>query len=255
MVHQYGVPGLDHLDDIGLGLRQGGSHHRIGGSPGHDGPARGALLVDEVEHTPVRETVDDELRRSAERRPALDRRIESHARPRQKIEPLLAVRGLGSRRARLGAQPVSFRAHLVLGGHVLEIALDIERLAVGAPHRRRVVSNPHDAPVPAHHPVLGVERHRRLVGTADLLSNTFVLVLVDEAEEETRLGEPVLDAEAEHRPDLLAHVGERVTVAEGVDIRSAGKLLDERLVPRVRLFTLDAHGHKPGDVTRDDDRR
>ena len=30
--------------------------------PGDDGPARGALLVDEIEHAPVRKAVDDELR-------------------------------------------------------------------------------------------------------------------------------------------------------------------------------------------------
>src|ERR687888_99926 len=85
----------------------------------------------------------------------------------EEVESHLPLRRIEGGDACLGTQALSFGAGFVLWGDVLEVALDVERLSVAAPHRARLVSHPDDRPVSPVHAVFGAELRCRVGGGAD----------------------------------------------------------------------------------------
>ncbi len=247
------VARLDRLDGDCLGLRLRGPGGGIGVSASRDGPHGRSLLVHEVDHAPGGEALRQVLCGPPQAGVPLQGPGEPEAGPCQQVELHLPLDRLGDGRALGGAQALPLEPGLLLGADVVEVSLHVVRLAVAPAHGGGLVAHPDNASVPAEHAVLADERRRSFRGAVDLLPDPGSVVLVDEVEEEPSVGEPVLGAVAEHRPDLRAHVDELLAVPDLVDVGRPRKLLRQRVVAGFELVLFLPGMDALGDVRSDED--
>ena len=215
-------------------------------------PSRRAVVVDQVDHAPVRQIAHGELGDPPERRLVVRRGGKDLARAREDVELPLAVESLGRGGALGGEQALPLLAGVPALAHVEQVALDVERPAVVVAHRHRFVVHPNDPAVSREHPVLAAQRSGARGRGRDLGRDALAVVLVHELEEQVGLGEPFVGRIAEDHTDLRTDVQRRLALAQRVQVGDRRQMLGEGPVFR---FALPLAGFGPlglSDVAGDD---